>query len=108
MTDQTIPIVGMASDGFEAVQRAIELKPDLVLLSVGLHKLNGVEAAKRISEAVPGVKQLRQARLPFSPIERIAGWFSIQKRGHGHLALECQMTKRQTFLQQLESGNFAR
>jgi two-component system, NarL family, nitrate/nitrite response regulator NarL len=48
----------MASDGFEAVQRAIESKPDLVLLSVGLHKLNGVEAAKRISEAVPGVKLL--------------------------------------------------
>jgi DNA-binding NarL/FixJ family response regulator len=48
----------MASDGFEAVQRAIESKPDLVLLSVGPHKLNGVEAAKRISEAVPGVKLL--------------------------------------------------
>jgi DNA-binding NarL/FixJ family response regulator len=35
-----------------------DLKPDLVLLSVGLPKLNGVEAAKRISEAVRGVKLL--------------------------------------------------
>ena len=56
--DQGLEIVGVASDGLEAVQKAIELKPDLVLLSVGLPKLNGIEAAKRISEAVPGVKLL--------------------------------------------------
>jgi DNA-binding NarL/FixJ family response regulator len=56
--DESLEIVGVASDGLEAVQKAIELKPDLVLLSVGLPKLNGVEAAKRISEAVPGVKLL--------------------------------------------------
>ncbi len=56
--DESLEIVGMASDGFEAVQKAIELKPDLVLLSLGLPKLNGLEAAKRISEAVPGVKLL--------------------------------------------------
>jgi chemotaxis response regulator CheB len=30
--DQSLEIVGMTSDGFEAVQKAIELKPDLVLL----------------------------------------------------------------------------
>ena len=56
--DESLQIVGVASDGLEAVQKAIELKPDLVLLSVGLPKLNGIEAAKRISEAVPGVKLL--------------------------------------------------
>src|SRR5690349_15240565 len=56
--DESLQIVGVASDGFEAVQKAIELKPDLVLLSVGLSKLNGLETAKRIGEAVPGVKLL--------------------------------------------------
>ena len=57
--DQSLEIVGMASDGFEAVQKAIELKPDLVLLSIGLSpQLNGIEAAKRIIKAVPGVKIL--------------------------------------------------
>lgn len=34
--DQSLEIVGMASNGLETVQKAIELKPDLVLLSVGL------------------------------------------------------------------------
>ena len=57
--DESLEIVGMASNGFEAVQKAIELKPDLVLLSVGLSpQLNGIEAAKRIIKAVPGVKLL--------------------------------------------------
>jgi DNA-binding NarL/FixJ family response regulator len=56
--DESLEVVGMACDGFEAVQKAIELKPDLVLLSVGLSHLNGIQAAKRISEAVPGVKLL--------------------------------------------------
>jgi DNA-binding NarL/FixJ family response regulator len=57
--DESLEIVGMASNGFEAVQKAIELKPDLVLLSVGLSPhLNGLEAAKRIVKAVPGVKLL--------------------------------------------------
>ena len=57
--DESLEIVGVASDGFEAVQKAIELNPDLVLLSVGLSPhLNGIEAAKRIIKAVPGVKLL--------------------------------------------------
>ena len=57
--DESLQIVGVASDGLEAVQKAIELKPDLVLLSVGLSlHLNGIEAAKRIIKAVPGVKLL--------------------------------------------------
>jgi len=57
--DQSLEIVGVASDGLEAVQKAIELKPDLVLLSVGLSpQLNGIEAAKRIIKGVPGVKLL--------------------------------------------------
>ena len=56
--DQSLQIVGEAIDGLDAVQKAIELKPDLVLLSVALPKLNGIEAAKAISKAVPSVKLL--------------------------------------------------
>lgn len=41
-------VVGETSDGIEAVQKAHELKPDLILLDVGLPTLNGIEAARRI------------------------------------------------------------
>jgi DNA-binding NarL/FixJ family response regulator len=41
-------IVGEVSDGLEAVQKAEELQPDLILLDIGLPTLGGIEAARRI------------------------------------------------------------
>jgi DNA-binding NarL/FixJ family response regulator len=43
-----LQIVGEASDGLEAVQKARELRPDLILLDIGLPTLDGIEAARRI------------------------------------------------------------
>ena len=51
-------VVGEASDGAEAVRKAAELKPDLIVLDIGLPKLNGIEAAAKISELSPGSKIL--------------------------------------------------
>lgn len=41
-------IVGEAFDGAQAVQKSIELQPDVVLLDIGLPYLNGLEAARQI------------------------------------------------------------
>jgi len=46
-------IVAEATDGLAAVQRASELKPDLVVLDLGLPELNGMEAARRIRRCSP-------------------------------------------------------
>jgi DNA-binding NarL/FixJ family response regulator len=48
-----LQIVGEVSDGLEAVRKAEELQPDLILLDVGLPTLNGVEAARRIRKLAP-------------------------------------------------------
>jgi DNA-binding NarL/FixJ family response regulator len=44
------------SDGLEAVQKAGELKPDLIVLDIGLPKLNGIEAARQIRQLAPSTK----------------------------------------------------
>jgi DNA-binding NarL/FixJ family response regulator len=51
-------VIAEASDGSEAVQRAEELKPDLILLDIGLPRLNGIEAALRIRQVSPRSKIL--------------------------------------------------
>lgn len=44
------------SDGLAAVQRAEELKPDLIVLDIGLPTLNGLQAARQIRSLVPDTK----------------------------------------------------
>jgi DNA-binding NarL/FixJ family response regulator len=43
-----LQVVSEVSDGAEAVQKAAELKPDLILLDLALPTLNGIEAARQI------------------------------------------------------------
>ena len=49
-------VIGEVSDGQEAVQKAQELKPDLILLDIGLPTLNGIEAARQIRNVAPESK----------------------------------------------------
>jgi DNA-binding NarL/FixJ family response regulator len=58
LDQEDLRVVGEASDGAEAVQKAAELKPDLIVLDIGLPKLDGIKAALRISELSPGSKIL--------------------------------------------------
>ena len=53
-----LQIVGEGADGMEAVERARELQPDLILLDIGLPKLNGIKAALRIREFAPRARIL--------------------------------------------------
>jgi len=46
-------IVSEARDGPEAVQKAIALQPDIILLDLGLPILNGIDAAKIIRQKCP-------------------------------------------------------
>lgn len=51
-----LQVVGEASDGLEALQKAVELRPDLILLDISLPSLNGIEVARQMRSLVPESK----------------------------------------------------
>jgi len=51
-------VVSQASDGLEAVQKAEEQQPDLILLDIGLPILNGMMVARRVRKLAPASKIL--------------------------------------------------
>ncbi len=53
-----LELVGEASDGAEAIQRAQELMPDVILMDVRMPKRSGIEAAGQIKDLLPHVKIL--------------------------------------------------
>lgn len=55
---EDLQIVGEASDGLEAFQKAKELQPDLVLLDIDLPILNGIQLARRLRDVLPRTKVL--------------------------------------------------
>ena len=48
-----IKVVCEASDGTDAIRKALEHRPDVVLMDVSMPMMNGPEAAKRIKEQLP-------------------------------------------------------
>jgi DNA-binding NarL/FixJ family response regulator len=65
-------VVDDVSDGLQAVRRARELQPDLILLDLSLPKLNGIEAGRRIRKISPHSKILFLSQEPAPEIVQSA------------------------------------
>jgi DNA-binding NarL/FixJ family response regulator len=66
-----IQVIGEVADGLEGVQKAELLKPDLVLLDIGLPTLNGIEAALQIRKRAP------ESRIIF--VSQESSWEMVQE-----------------------------
>jgi two-component system, NarL family, response regulator LiaR len=51
-----IEVVGEAEDGMEAVELALELRPDIILMDLVMKRMDGIEATKKIIESWPEAK----------------------------------------------------
>ena len=70
-----------AADGLEAVQKAEELQPDLILLDINLPKLHGFEVAKQIRSLAPDARLLFMSQESSSDIVRKA----LSLGAHGYI-----------------------
>ncbi len=55
-SESNIEVVGEASDGQEAIRKARELKPDLVLIDVRMPGMNGISATRQLKDEMPALK----------------------------------------------------
>jgi DNA-binding NarL/FixJ family response regulator len=74
-------IVGVVSDGLEAVLKAEELQPDLILLDIGLPKVTGIEAARQIRKVAPKSKILFLSQESDVEVARV----DLSEGGHGYV-----------------------
>lgn len=73
--------IGIVSDGLEAVLKAEELQPDVILLDIGLPELNGIEAARQIRIVAPKSKILFLSQERDPDVARAA----LSAGGHGYV-----------------------
>ena len=57
-TIENIEVVGEAGDGMDAINKTMELKPDIVLMDIAMPNLNGIQATREIRNRSPATKIL--------------------------------------------------
>jgi two-component system chemotaxis response regulator CheB len=90
--DETFEVVGEAANGAEAVERARELEPDLILLDIEMPVMDGIDALKRLSlfcrSKVVIVSSTAQVASPQAIEARRLGAADVVAKPSGALSLD--------------------
>jgi DNA-binding NarL/FixJ family response regulator len=76
-------VISETDNGLDAIDRAQELQPDVILLDIGLPQLNGLEAARRILGLVPSARIIFLTQESDADVVkeafRLGAWGYVQK-----------------------------
>jgi DNA-binding NarL/FixJ family response regulator len=78
--EKEITLIGEADNGIDALKMAMELKPDIVLMDIGMPGLNGIEATKQIYENTDSIKVI--ALSMHTEREYVIGMFKAGATGY--------------------------
>lgn len=93
-------VVAEAADGMEAVEKALENRPDVVVLDLSMPRLNGIDAIRRLRESLPGTRVLV---LTMHQEEEYV-LHAVRAGASGYLAKDCATAELITALQDLNAG----
>ncbi|MCE5272742.1 response regulator transcription factor [bacterium] len=95
-----LQVAGEADDGKKAVEMAVQLHPDVVVMDLTLPRLNGIEATSQILKEVPGVKVV--ALSMHSDRRSIVGM--LQAGAAGYLMKDCSFDELDLALRSVVAG----
>ena len=94
-------VIGEAENGLQAVEKAHELKPDLMVMDVEMPGMDGVEAARLISEQMPGI---RIVMLTVSDSEEHV-FNAVRNGAHGYLLKDLRPDQLYDMLRSVMRGD---
>jgi DNA-binding NarL/FixJ family response regulator len=100
LLETAFDIVGLVSDGHAMVQTAIDMKPDVIMVDVGMPLMNGLDAGRQVKEILPAVKlvYLTMNSDPDIAIE------AFRRGASGYLVKTCAASELVTAIQEVLMG----
>ena len=97
-----IELIGRAKDGSEAVNQALKLKPDIILLDITMPELSGIKALKQILPKFPEIKAIMLSM--YNSRELIVE--SLRAGAVGYILKECTSEELYESIKTVMMGNF--
>ena len=97
--EKSYVVTGMVTDGRSLITEAIRVKPDIIIVDVGMPLLNGLDAARRIREQLPSVRIVfltmqEDANLAAAAIELGHAAFVLKHSASGELVTAIEQVWR--------------
>ena len=97
-----LELAGRAKDGLQAVEQAVKLKPDVILLDITMPELSGIKALRQILPQVPSIKAIMLSM--YNSRELIVE--SLRAGAVGYIIKECTSEELYESIKTVMMGNF--